>query len=281
MMMVTAAMMLFFLMMVMAAAMMLFLIVMMVAAAVVLLFMMMVTTAVMLFFMMMMMVVMVLFFHPGKLCFHRSLTFHSAKQLPAGQFIPRCGNNGGIGVLLPQECYSRIQLLLADTIGAGKDNGCSGLHLVIVELTKVLHISLHLAGIHDRNGKAHFHLRTGNLFHSSHHIGKLANTGRLDKDSFGGILGNDLLQSLTEVAHQAAANTAGIHFRDVDACILQKAAINADLAEFVFDQHQFLACVGFRDHLFDEGSFTCTKEAGVNINFCHSITPSKSKFFLL
>ena len=145
------------------------------------------------------------------------------------------------------------------------------MYLVIVELTEVLHINLHLAGIHHRNGKAHFHLRTGNLFHSGHHIGKLTNTGRLNENSLGGILGNNLLQSLTEVAHQAAANTAGIHFRDVDACILQKAAVNADLTEFVFDQHQFLTCVGFRDHLFDEGGFACTKEAGINIDFCHSI----------
>ena len=224
---------------------------------------------------------MVFFFHPGKLCFHRGFTLHCAQKLGTGQFIPRCGNNSSIGILLTQECYSSIQLLLADTIGAGKDNGCSGLYLVIVELTEVLHINLHLAGIHHRNGKAHFHLRTGNLFHSGHHIGKLTNTGRLNENSLGGILGDDLLQSLTKVANQAAANTAGIHFRDVDACILQKAAVNADLTEFVFDQHQFLTCVGFRDHLFDKGGFACAKEAGVNINFCHSITPSKSKFFLL
>ena len=50
---------------------------------------------------------------------------------------------------------------------------------------------------------------------------------------------------------------------------LQKAAVNADLAELVFDQHQLLALIGLLQQLFDERRLARAQKAGNNVNFCH------------
>ena len=44
--------------------------------------------------------------------------------------------------------------------------------------------------------------------------------------------------------------------------LLQKAAVDADLAELVLDEHDLLACKGLFDELLDKGGLTGAKEAG-------------------
>ena len=87
-----------------------------------------------------------------------------------------------------------------------------------------------------------------------------------------------VLQSLVEVAHQRTADAAGGHLGDLDAGFLQEAAVNVDLAKFVFDQHQLFALVGLRQQLFDECGLTGTQEAGDDVDFCHGISPFQ-KFY--
>ena len=174
--------------------------------------------------------------------------------------------------MLTDQLHSGVQLSLGNGIGPGQDDGLSGLDLIVIELAKVLHIDLYLAGIGHGHSMAQHHMVIGHLLHSGNHIAELANAGGLDDDPVGMEFPDHLFQSLAKVAHQAAANAAGVHFGNVDAGILQEAAIDADLAEFVLDQHQFFACVGFLDHLLDEGGLTGAQETGININFSHSST---------
>ena len=77
------------------------------------------------------------------------------------------------------------------------------------------------------------------------------------------------MQSLLEVAHQAAADAAGVHLGDLDAGLLEKAAVDADLTEFVFDEHQLFAAVGLGDELADQSGFTGSQKAGEDIDFGH------------
>ena len=107
------------------------------------------------------------------------------------------------------------------------------------------------------------------LLHGANDIGQLADAGGLDDDTVGMVLSDDLLQGLAEVAHQGAADAAGVHLGDVDAGILQEAAVNADLAELVLDEDQFLALVALSDELLDEGSLAGSQETGVDVDFCH------------
>ena len=253
--------------------MMVMLMVVMAAAALVLLMVMvmlmvMVTAAALVFFMMMLMFLL-------QLCQFSSqsgLTFHGLDQLLAGQLIPGGGNDGRLLVMLTNQGNGCIQLCLRRGIGTGENDGGSGFDLVVVELTEVLHVDLHLAGIADSHGVAQSDLVIGDLFHSGNDIGQLADTGGFDDDPVGVILLDHLRQRLAEVAHQRAADAAGVHLGNVDARILQETTVNADFAEFVLNENQLLALIGFLNHLFDQRGLTCAQKAGVNINFRHNCT---------
>ena len=253
--------------------------VMMVVMVLMLLVVVIMTAAAMLVLVMMMVMMLVLFFlfvqalqlHLCQLSCQGSLALHGCDQLLAGQFAPGRGDQGSNLVMLPDQSNTGIQLCLGNGIGTGQDNGGSGLDLVVVELAKVLHIDLDLTGIGHSHGVAQGHFVTRHLFYSGNDVGQLAHAGWLDDDAVGMILCDHLGQSLTEIAHQAAADTAGVHLGDVDAGILQETAVDADFTEFVLNQDEFLALVGFADHLFDEGSLACTQEAGVNIDFSHKM----------
>ena len=85
------------------------------------------------------------------------------------------------------------------------------------------------------------------------------------------ILIYDLAQRLAEIAHQGAADAAGVHLGHLNAGLLHEAAVDADLAEFVFDQHDLLARQGFLKQLLDQRGLARAQEAGENINLRHIV----------
>ena len=208
-------------------------------------------------------------FQPGQFSGKGCLALHGRNQLLTGQLAPGCGDNGGHRVVLPQNFHGGIQFGLGDRIGPGQDDGGSSLHLVVVEFTEVLGVDLDFSGVHNGNGVAQGYVRAGDLVHSADYVGQLAHAGGFNDNPVGVVLVNDLRQSLAKVAYQGAADAAGIHLRNVDAGVLQKAAVNADLAKLILNQHQLLSLVAFRDHLLDQRGFTSAQEAGININLCH------------
>ena len=249
-------------------------VIMMVMAAVMIVFVLVIVIIVVMVVAAMMLFFLVLFcqtlhLHLSQLRRDGRLAFQRLDQLLARQLAPRGGDDGGNGIMLPQHGNGRVQLALRDGIGTGQDDGGGGFDLVVVELAEVLHIHLDLARVGHGHGVAQRDLVIRHLAHSGDDVGQLAHAGRLDQNTVGMVLGNDLLQRLAKIAHQRAADAAGVHLGDVDAGILQKAAVNADLAELVLDQHQLLPLVAFGDHLFDQGRLARAEEAGENINFCH------------
>ena len=236
----------------------------------------------------MMMVMLVLFFlvlvgmlliglgcHGDQLCLEVVLRGHSVQNLLTGQGIPRGGDDGGGGVLLAQHSHRCSDLLFAGGLGAAQDDAACMADLVIVELAEVLHIHLDL--VHVSHGDKAVQLHVQVLSHAldgAGHIGQLAHARRLDDDAVGVILLHHLLQGGAEIAHQRAADAAGVQLVDLDAGLLQKAAVDADLAELVLDQNDLLARKGLLDELFDEGGLTGTKEAGENIDLGHNAVAS-------
>ena len=85
------------------------------------------------------------------------------------------------------------------------------------------------------------------------------------------IVRNDLTQRLAEIADQRAADAAGVHLVDADTRVLHEAAVDADLAEFVFDQNNLLALVGLADHFLNERGLARSKKTGINVNGCHNL----------
>ena len=201
--------------------------------------------------------------------------FHGRQQLLAVQFVPRGRHNGGGGVLLPQQGHTGIQLFLAHPGRTAQNNGAGMLHLVIEELTEVSHIHLGLGGIHHGGKTVQHHIMHFQVLHRPDDIAEFAHTGGFNEDTVGVIGIHHLLQRLAEIAHQTAADAAAVHFGNVDARLLQKAAVNADLAKLIFNENKLLAGIGLSDQLLDERRLARAQKSGENINFCH-----KSIFFL-
>ena len=243
-------------------------IVMMAAAAValVLVVVMMMVMLVMVIMLIMVVVVMVVLrllrlvlgLHPGQQLIGQRDLFHSGQQSLAVQLVPRGSEDGGGGILLPQQSHGGLQLFLRQLLRPGEDDGAGGLDLIVVELTEVLHIHLHLGGVgHGDEGiQLHVRLVPNGVLHRHDHVGELAHAGGLDEDAVRGELLMDLMQSLVKVAHQRAADAAGGHLADLHAGILQETAVDADLAKLVFNEYQLLTLIGLAEHLLDERGLT-------------------------
>ena len=210
----------------------------------------------------MMMVMMVLFLvvllglgaadHVSQLFGERVLLLHGLEDLCAGELVPRRRDDDGVLVVLTQQGHSGGQLLLGDGAGAAENDGGGGLDLVRVEFTEILQIDLALRGIRHGDEAAERDALVRNTLYGADDVAELADAGRLDEDAVGMIVGDDLLQRAAEVADERAADAAGVHLVDLNAGVLHEAAVNADLAELVFDEDDLFTLIGLADHLFNE-----------------------------
>ena len=233
---------------------------------------------VMLIMVMMVMVVLVLGLL-GKelqLLFKGILVLHRLENLCAGELIPRGGNDGGVLVVLAQQSDAGFKLFGLDTIRAAQNDGVCVLDLVVIELAEVLHVHFALVCI-GNGGEAIqrnvFHVQ---VLHGTDHIAQLAYAGRLDQNAVRVVGLQHLTQRLAEVAHKAAADAALAHLGDFNAGVLQKAAVNGNLAELVFDEDELFALKSFGDQLADQRGFACAEEAGKNIDFRHILMPFRN-----
>ena len=216
--------------------------------------------------------------HGNQLGLEIVLGGHGLEDLLTGQGVPGGGHDGGGGVLLPQHGHGSSDLLLGGVLGTAQDDAACMADLVVVELTEVLHIHLDLVHVGHGDKAAELDIQVlGHALHGAGHVTQLAHAGGLDHDAVRVVLLHHLLQGGAEITHQRAADAAGVQFVDLDAGLLEKAAVNADLAELVLDQHHFLACKGLLDQFFDQGGFAGTQETGEDINFGHD---SNASFFL-
>ena len=214
-------------------------------------------------------VTLVLRLHGGHGGLQRVPALHGVQDLPAVQLAPGGGDNDGTGVFLPQQLHGLVDFLLAHAAGAAEDEAAGGGHLVVIELPEVLHIHLHLGGVHHGDEAVDHHLAVLAALHGGHHIRELAHPGGLDEDAVGGVLLLHLPEGGAEVPGEGAADAPGVHLVHMDARVLQKAPVNADLAKLVLYQHQLLALIGLRDELFDQRRFARAQKTGKNIDLGH------------
>ncbi len=194
---------------------------------------------------------------------------HGLQDLLAGQLVPGGGEDGGLLVFLPEEPDRPVQLGGVQVLGAGEDDGAGVLHLVVEELAEVFHIHLGLGGVHHGDEAVQPQLRGvfPHPLHGGDHVGQLAHAGGLDDDTVRGVVRQHLLQGGAEVPHQGAADAAGVHLGDLHPGVPQEAAVNADLAELVFNEDDFFPLEGLVQQLFDEGGLAGPQESGDNVNF--------------
>ena len=208
--------------------------------------------------------------HIRQLPRQRILPFHCGQNLSAIQLIPRSSNDHRLLILLTDHRNAGGQLILRH-IGRAAEHDAAGVsNLIVVEFSKVLHIYTALGGICNGCKAVQLHIVGFHLFHRIDHIAELAYTRRFDKNAVGAILYQHLLQSLGEIAHQTAANAAGVHLGNLNARLFHKAAVDSDLTKLVFDKHQLLPCIRLSDQFFDQRGLAGTQKAGKHINLGHN-----------
>ena len=206
------------------------------------------------------------------------LAVHHRHDLGPGQGGPVGGHDGGGGVFLLQQRHRGVDLGLGGVAGAAQDQAGSMADLVVIELAEVFHIQLDLVHVGHRHKAVEGDGQgLGDPLHGAGHVGQLAHPRRLDEDAVGVVGLHHLLERFAEIPHQAAADAAGVQLVHLDAGLPHKAAVNADLAELVFDQHELFAPEGFVDQLFDEGRLAGPQKPRKNVDsglvLCHGGSP--------
>jgi len=195
--------------------------------------------------------------------------FHCRKDLGAGKNVPIRCNDLGIGVVSADKLNGLCKLFLGETLGVAENDSTCAFDLVVEEFTEILHIHLALLCIYHCGCRVESDICKSKILHSLDNVGELTYTGGLDKDPFGSVGFDDLGESLSEIAHERAADAAGVHLRDLNACLLKKSAVDTDIAELVFNNYQLFACKGLADKLFYKCCLSGSEKAGENIDFNH------------
>ena len=179
----------------------------------------------------------------------RIFSLDGGKQLLPGEHVPIGRDDGRRSMFFEQRDR------LCDLCGIPrmrKHDAARILHLIEEKLAEIFKIHPALIGIHDGAEGVELRPLYARALYGADDVGQLSDAGRLDHDAFGRILFRNLFECLCKVTHQRAADAARIHFGDADPCILQKSAVHADLAEFIFNENDLFALVHFADELFDE-----------------------------
>ena len=196
-------------------------------------------------------------------------SLHRREKLLAVKLTPRGGYDGCGCIMLTQKRNCLVKLRLRNRIGVREHDASGVLDLIVEEFAEVLHIHFALFHVDDRGKSVELHSLRRNVLHCTDDIRKLANARGLDEDTVGMIGCENLLERLAEIANERAADASAVHFGDLNACVLHKAAVDANLAEFVFNQHEFFARISLSEKLFDQRGLSRTEKARENINFGH------------
>ncbi len=92
---------------------------------------------------------------------------HGGDDLGPGELVPGGGEDGGLGVFLPQQLHGSVQLALIHALGTGEEDSGGVLHLVVEELAEVFHIDTGLGGVHHGDEAVELQLRSLFLYPSS------------------------------------------------------------------------------------------------------------------
>jgi len=200
------------------------------------------------------------------------LLSHSLHKLSTGELIPVGCDDGSCGVAGTQTLHAVIELILRETGCVAENQAACVSDLVVKEFAEVLLVHLALLGVNHSGEAIKNDVVCINILHGLDDIAELTYAGRFDENAVGLVVSEYLFECLAEIADETAADAAGIHLCDLHTGILQEAAVNADLAEFILDEHELFALVAFGNELFDQGCFTRTEKAGENRNLCHKST---------
>ena len=207
------------------------------------------------------------FFKLLELAGQRFAMLHCAHDLLARQLVPRSGYDGRNRVDLFYEFNGFGQLFGRAFVGMAEHYALCVFDLIVKKFAEVFHIHLAFCRVHDGGCGVDVRVFDFGGKRGAYYVAELAYAGRFDDDSVRIKLFGHFVQSFFEVADQTAADTTAIEFVDLDAAFLQKAAVHAYFAEFVFNENHFFAVIGFFYKFFYERGFACAQKARKNIDF--------------
>ena len=195
--------------------------------------------------------------------------FHCGENILAVKIIPRGGHDSGIGVVLAKKLNALGDLMILGVLSMRK-NDCRGVRdLIVIELAKVLHI--HFALINVGNGREGIEsgILTLDGFGGTDNVRKLTNARGLDNNAVGIVLFEHLCQCLRKIADKRAANASRIHLGDLNTGIGKEAAVDRNVAEFVFYENYLFTGVSLFDQLLYKCGFPGAEESGEYVDFRH------------
>ena len=207
------------------------------------------------------------FFKLLELAGQRFAMLHCAHDLLARQLVPRSGYDGRNRVDLFYEFNGFGQLFGRAFVGMAEHYALCVFDLIVKKFAEVFHIHLAFCRVHDGGCGVDVRVFDFGGKRGAYYVAELAYAGRFDDDSVRIKLFGHFVQSFFEVADQTAADTTAVEFVDLDAAFLQKAAVHAYFAEFVFNENHFFAVIGFFYKFFYERGFACAQKARKNIDF--------------
>ena len=192
-------------------------------------------------------------------------------HLNARQLVPRGGDDGGRVVVAAEHRDDVVDLFVRHLIRPAQDDAGCRVDLVFIEFAEAAHVDIAAGGVDDCGKGAQLNRLRCLLLDGGDDVAELADAGGLDQDALGAKFPDDLLQRAAKVAHQGAADAAGVDLRNLNAGLLQKRAVDADIAKLILNEDKLFAVIGFFDELFDQGRLPCAEETGKNVNACHTL----------
>ena len=191
------------------------------------------------------------------------------ENIRALQILPIGGDDGRVRVFFQQRDRLGDFLLVARM---RKDDAACILHLIGKELAEIFQVHFALFRVDDGTERIQLRVGQSRTLHGADHVRQLSDAGRLDDNAVGRVFRRDLFERFCKISDERAADTAGVHLRNLNPRVLQKAAVYADLAELVFDEHDLFALIDFLNELFNERRFPCTQKSRKNIDLDHTDT---------
>ena len=174
------------------------------------------------------------------------------------QILPIGGDDGRIRVFFQQRDRLGDFLLVARV---RKDDAACILHLIGKELAEIFQVHFALFRVDDGTERIQLRVGQSRALHGADHVRQFSDAGRLDDNAVGRVFRRNLFERFGKISDERAADTAGVHLRDLNPRVLQKAAVYADLAELVFDEHDLFALIDFLNELFNERRFPCAQKS--------------------
>ena len=204
-----------------------------------------------------------------KLCFKGVSALHSLKKLLTVQLIPRGGDDNCGLVMLAEKLNCGGDLGVAHTAGVTHYDSSCVVYLIKEELAEVSYIHLALICVANGGEAVENDILKLKSLNRLDDVGELTDSRRLDEYTLGGVLLDNLVKSLAEIAHKATADATRIHFVYGDSRILKEASVYTDITELVLDKNYLFSCVSLGEHLLDKGGFSCAQEARKNVDLGH------------